>query len=160
MNLWTFRPGWNPFTELERQMNRLFDFTQDVGRQVSQTWRPHPAFNFYEAANEYYLVAPLPGVKPEDLDINVVGNSLNLKGERRRHGSVPDEFYRRQERWLGKWSRNFQLPDKADPNQLSAALDNGLLVIKVQKLPETQPRQVPVRVVTNTEGQSNATEKS
>jgi HSP20 family protein len=146
MNIWTLRPGWNPFTELQRQVDRLFDFTHDVGRHFAQSERSFPAFNFYEEANEFVLVAPMPGVKPEDFEISVLGNTLSLKGERRRASSVPEEFYRRQERWIGKWARSFQLPDKADPNALFASLDNGLLVIRMQKLPETQPRQVPVRV--------------
>jgi HSP20 family protein len=150
MNIWTLRPGWNPFAELQRQVDRLFDFTQDVSRHFTSGGRTFPTFNFYEEVSEYLLIAPMPGVKPEEIDISVLGNTLSLKGERRRADSVPEEFYRRQERWMGKWSRSFQLPDKADPNGLAATLDHGLLVIRMPKLPETQPRQVPVRVASTT----------
>jgi HSP20 family protein len=146
MNIWTIRPGWDPFAELQRQVDRLFDFTSNLGRQVSQSWKQFPSFNLYETGQEYALVAPMPGVRPEDLDVSVLGNTVVLKGERKRSGAVPDEFYRRQERWQGKWSRNVSMPDKADLSGLSATLDNGLLVLKIPKLPETPPRQVPVRV--------------
>jgi HSP20 family protein len=146
MNIWTWRPGWDPLSELQRQVDRLFDFTIDTGRQLWQTWRQFPAFNIYETTDAYYLAAPLPGVKPEDLDISVVGSTITMKGERKRPADVPDEAYRRQERWLGKWSRTVQIPDKADASHVNATLENGFLLLQLPKVPESQPRQVPIKV--------------
>lgn len=145
MNLWTWRPGWDSLSELQRQVDRLFDFTVDAGRQLMQTFRQFPAFNLYETPNEYLFAAPLPGVKAEDLDITVAGNTLTLKGERKRPESVPDESYRRQERWIGKWTRTIQAPDNADVSQVEASLDNGVLALHLPKVPESRPRQVPVK---------------
>jgi len=59
---------------------------------------------------------------------------------------VPDENYRRQERWTGKWSRVIPLPEKAESTQVTASLDNGLLMIKMPKVLENPSRQVPVTV--------------
>ena len=70
-----------------------------------------------------------------------------MKGERKRPATVPEESYRRQERWQGKWSRTIQLPENADTNQLVASLDNGVLTLRIPKAAETQPRQVAVSVV-------------
>jgi HSP20 family protein len=148
MDIWTWRPGWDPLGELQRQVDRLFDFTQDISRQFYQTWRHFPAFNLYEAPTEYLLIAPMAGMKPEDLDITVTGNTLTMKGERKR-SAVPEEAYRRQERWQGKWSRTVQVPDNADTNAVAATLDNGVLVLRLPKLPEGQPRQVPVTAAPN-----------
>jgi HSP20 family protein len=148
MNIWTWRPGWDPLGELQRQVDRLFDFTADMSRQFQQTWRQFPAFNLYEANGEFVLVAPMAGIKAEDLDITVVGNTLTMKGERKRPASVPDEHYRRQERWQGKWSRTIQLPENVDTNQMAASLDNGVLTLRLPKAPEVQPRQVAVSVGT------------
>jgi HSP20 family protein len=149
MNVWTWRPGWDPFSELQHHMDRLLDLTVDVGRQFWQSWRPFPALNIYETATDFVLIAPLPGVQPQDLDVSMTGNVLTLKGERKRPATVPDEMFRRQERWQGKWSRTVQVPDKADASQVNATLDNGLLVVRMPKLPEAQPRQVPVRVTSS-----------
>ena len=146
MRVWTWRPGWDPLSELQRQVDRIFDFTADMSRQLWHGWRQFPPFNLYETQKEYIILALLPGAKPEDVEINIVGNSMTLKGDRRRLGSVLDECYRRQERWHGKWSRSIQLPDKADDTQVAASLENGLLVVRMPKVPETQPRQVPVTV--------------
>lgn len=149
MNIWTWRPGWDPLGELQRQVDRLFDFSQDVSRQFYQTWRQFPAFNLYEAPSEYVLVAPMPGIKPEDLDISITGGSLTIKGERRRSGDVSEEAYRRMERWQGKWARTIQLPEKVDSEGMNATLDNGVLFLRVPKAPEGQPRHVPVTVSAN-----------
>jgi HSP20 family protein len=145
MSIWTWGPGWDPLGELQRQVDRLFDFTTAAGPQVSQGWRQFPALNFYETAHDYLLVAALPGASPAELEITTVGRSLTLKGERRR-GTAADEHYRREERWMGKWSRSLQVPDKADLSQVSATLENGLLTVRLPKVPESQPRQVPVIV--------------
>jgi HSP20 family protein len=130
-------------------MDRLLDFTFDTSRALWQNWRQFPACNLYETPTEFVLIASVPGVKPEDLEITVQGNNLTLKGERKRSTTVPDEAYRRQERWHGKWSRTITAPDKADLSQVSAALENGLLQLRIPKAAESQPRQVPVRVHTN-----------
>lgn len=145
MNIWTWRAALDPLGELQRQVDRLFDFTHDVSRQLYETWRQFPAFNLYETPNEYILLAPMPGVRPEDLDVTVLGSTLTIKGERRRPGNVPDEAYRRMERWGGKWSRSIQLPETADTDKVSALLDNGVLYLRVPKMPEGQPRQVQVK---------------
>jgi HSP20 family protein len=145
VNIWTWRPGWDPLGELQRQVDRLFDFTADMSKQFYQTWRQFPAFNLYESSNEYVLIAPMPGVKAEDLDVSIAGNTLTLKGERKR-AAIADESFRRQERWQGKWSRTVQLPDNVDGSQVAAALDQGVLTLRIAKVPEGQPRQVAVSV--------------
>jgi HSP20 family protein len=146
MNMWTWRPSWDPLSELQRQVDRLFDISVDVGRQFWQTWRPFPPYNLYETDGEYVLVAPLPGVNPEQLDVSVNGGTLVLKGERLRAAGAADEAYRRQERWLGRWTRTVPLPERADTNQVSATLENGLLTIRMPKLIENPARQIPVTV--------------
>ncbi len=145
MSFWSWRPALDSLSELQRQFDRLVDFTIDASRQMGQGWRQFPAFNLYETAREYVLVAPLPGVKPEDLEVTVIGSTVTLKGERKR-SAAPDEAYRRQERRHGKWSRSLHAPERADLSRIEASLQDGLLTLTIPKLPETQPRQVPVRV--------------
>ncbi len=145
MRIWTWRP-FDPLGELQRQVDRLFDFTVDKGRQLWQSWRQFPALNLYETPTEYLLAAPVPGTRPEDIDITVTGNHLTIKGERKRTGDVPEESYRREERWLGKWSRSIQVPDRADLSSINATMENGILLVHMPKTPESQPRQVPVKL--------------
>ncbi|MCS6975673.1 MAG: Hsp20/alpha crystallin family protein [Gemmatales bacterium] len=145
MNIWTWRPTLDALGELQRQVDRLFDFTQDVSRQLYQAWRQFPAFNLYETPNEFWLLAPMPGVRPEDLDVTLLGSTLTIRGERKRPDQVPEEAYRRMERWVGKWSRTVQLPESADADKVSALLENGVLYLRIPKVSEGQPRQVQVK---------------
>lgn len=145
MRLWTWRPGWDPLSELQRHVGRLFDLTLDTSRQLFESWKQYPALNLYETASEFIVLVPLPGARAEDIDITVTGNTLTLRGERQRGGNGKAENYRREERFYGKWSRSIQAPEKADLDRIEASLENGILLIKIAKLPELQPRQVPVK---------------
>lgn len=147
MNLWIWRPGMDALDDLQRQMNRLMDWTLNVvGQHFSPSWQPLPSCNVYETESEYQFLMPMPGVQTQDLDVQVSGSQLVIKGERKRPDHIQDEQYRRQERWVGRWSRSIQLPDRADADQIQASLEHGLLLLRIAKLPESQKRQVAVAV--------------
>ena len=147
MKLWIWRPGMDALDDLQRQMNRLMDWTLNVvGQHFSPSWQPLPSCNVYETETEYQFLMPMPGVRTQDLDVQVSGSQLVIKGERKRPEQINDEQYRRQERWMGRWSRSIQLPDRADANQIQATLEHGLLLLQIGKLPEAQARQVAVAV--------------
>src|SRR4051794_16092679 len=100
---------WDPFRDFQREMGRLFENLEPL------TWRltrPFPVVNLYDAGDHYILTAPLPGMNPEELDLSITGETLTLKGDRKRSEGVPDEKYRRQERPFGRWSRTVTLPDR------------------------------------------------
>lgn len=147
MNLWMWRPGGDPLSELGQQMNRLLDLTLNmVGQQFLSPAQPFLACNLYEAGEAFIALLPLPGVAAEELELHVAGGALTLRGERRRPGTAPEETYRRQERWMGRWTRTIQLPPRADLENVSASLENGLLLIRIPKLPEAKPKSLPIKV--------------
>ncbi|HMO35144.1 MAG TPA: Hsp20/alpha crystallin family protein [Gemmatales bacterium] len=151
MNLWVWRPESNAFDDLQRQMSRLMDWTLNVVEQhFSPSWQPLPSCNVYETDKDYQFLMPMPGVLVENLDVQVSGSQLVIKGERKRPDDIADNQYRRQERWVGRWSRVIQLPDRANPEQIEATLEHGMLLVHVGKLPQAQPRQVAVAVKTST----------
>jgi HSP20 family protein len=152
MNLWIWKPAWPAFGDLERQMTRLMDLTLSVveRQMAAPRLQPFPtgniAMNFYETSGEYLILLPMPGVKAEELDVQVVGNTVTLAGERARPEPVADELYRRQERWQGRWSRVIQLPARTDPAGVAASLEHGMLLVRIPKVAEPPPRQFPVPV--------------
>ncbi len=147
MNFWMWRPGSHPLSNFEQQMNQLLDMTMNlVGRQLFYTDQAFLQSNLYENAHEYYLLIPLPGVNPEEIELQVAGNQITIRGDRRRPDRIPDEAYRRQERWMGRWQRAIQLPSRADLSQINASLENGLLLIRAPKQPLTQPQVMPIQV--------------
>lgn len=147
MKLWVWRPGLDTLDDLQRQMSRLMDWTLNVfEHHVTQSRQPVPSCNVYETPTEYQFLIPMPGVSGEDIDVQVTAAQLTIKGERKRSNQVSDEQYRRQERWVGRWSRTLPLPERADPGQVHASFDHGILFVQIAKQPEPQARQVTVKV--------------
>lgn len=140
-----FRWGqpWDPFRDLEREVDRLLA-SVSLGFQGVRFGRQFPAVNLYEFDGALLLTAELPGVKPEDLEVLVADGVLTLRGKRQGPDGVPDDRYRRQERPRGAWQRSLQLPERVLEDELAAEFTNGLLKIRLPRAPVAQPRQIRV----------------
>lgn len=132
---------WDPFRDLQREMGRLFETLEPYALRLV---RQYPAINLYDVGDRYMLTAPLPGMMPEDLDLSITGETLTLKGERKRLEGVPDESFRRQERPFGRWARTATLPDRVDTTQVSASFAQGVLTVTLPKAESARPRQISV----------------
>ena len=104
-----------------------------------------PAVEIVESDEEISLTAELPGLEEKDVKINVEDNLLSLSGERTIEKNE-DDRYVRSERWYGKFSRSFRLPETADLENINAKLANGVLTVTVPKKEEAKPRQIEVKV--------------
>lgn len=137
-------PGrWDPFRELQREMGRLFESIETLSNPRGR--RQYPAVNLHDVGDRYVVTTELPGMVAEELDISMTGETLTLRGERKRSESITDESYRRQERGFGTWSRTLTLPDRVDASQVSAALQHGILTVTLPKAAEAKPRQITVQ---------------
>jgi HSP20 family protein len=133
---------WDPFRELQREMGRLFESLDPMN-----TWRitrQFPPVNLYDAGERYVLTAQLPGMSLEDLELTITGETLTMRGERKRPEGVADETYRRQERQFGRWTRTVSLPDRVDSALVSANFAGGLLTINLPKAESAKPRHISV----------------
>ena len=103
---------WDPFRELQREVGRLFESLEpfDAARQTHN----YPPLNLYDAGDRYLLSVQLPGMTPSDIDLTITGETLTMRGERKRAEGVKDDSYRRQERPMGRWARTITLPDRVD----------------------------------------------
>jgi HSP20 family protein len=104
-----------------------------------------PAFDIKETANGYVFIADLPGVKMEDLDINLTGNRLTITGKRESSERKEGENFFATERSFGSFSRTFSLPEGVDSNGVGAELKNGVLTLTVPKTPEIQPKKITIQ---------------
>jgi HSP20 family protein len=114
---------------------------------LSSGWRGvFPAVNLYETADAYVLTAELPGVAPEDIQVALEGSTLTLSGERR-IGYVGQEgvSLHRSERQAGSFRRAFELPTPVDADKVEAVHKHGVLMLRISKTPEAQPRQISVQ---------------
>ena len=133
---------WDPFRELQREVGRLFETLQPP--PAWRVARQFPVMNVYDAGDRYVLSVPIPGVTPEEIDLSITGETLTLRGERKRADGVSDESYRRQERPFGRWTRTVTLPDRVEGGQVSASYANGILTVALPKAESALPRQITV----------------
>lgn len=140
--------GWqNPFAELDRiqrQMNQLTNaFMGGPGVRFTPS-RVFPAINITEDNSNYYLRAELPGIKAEELNLEVNGRSLSISGERKIKTEGEHVKYHRKERESGKFSRVIELPKDIDAERVQARMVDGILTVKVAKAEKAKPRVITV----------------
>jgi HSP20 family protein len=136
---------WDPFQELQREMDRLLGNLSPI--QSSRAATRYPALNLYDAGDRFLLWVQLPGILASDIDLTITGETLTLCGERRRSEGMKDDNYRRQERPMGRWSRTITLPDRIDSVQVEATFSHGILTVTLPKSENARPRQIAVSTV-------------
>jgi HSP20 family protein len=136
--------SWGPLEQLRREMDALFN---RFGDAPSSGWQGvFPAVNLYETADGYMLTAELPGVEPDDIQVSFHGATVTLSGERRiEWAAQKDVGLHRRERPSGSFRRAFQLPTPIDAEKIEAVHRNGVLMLRLPKSPEQQPRQISVK---------------
>ncbi|MFE0502581.1 Hsp20/alpha crystallin family protein [Lysobacter soli] len=125
----------------------LFQNTADESSVVTSQWVPR--VDIKEEADRFLLYADIPGVDPQDIEVQMDRGLLTIKGERREEKVHETERYSRIERRHGLFHRRFALPDSADPDGITASGHNGVLTISIPKRPESTPRRIQVGAVLN-----------
>jgi HSP20 family protein len=88
--------------------------------------------------------AELPGMKEEDIDVSVVGNTLTIRGERTAESEVKEDDYYCCERSYGSFSRSIAVPSNVDAQKIEANYEDGVLEVSLPKKPEVKPKKVTV----------------
>lgn len=140
---------WRPFSNLlrlQREMDELFDefFERRPARRGLGESDWYPSVDVSEDENEIKVEADLPGMKQKDLDVNIDGNVLTIKGERKREKKTEEEGYYRSERSHGKFQRSFTLPTEIDVDKTKATFKNGVLTLTVPKLQKTKGKRIEI----------------
>lgn len=137
----------NPLAQLRGEVDRLFsDFTRGLPGVLPSGLGGAAAFpplNVWETDDDVLVEAELPGLSQDQVEIYVVGNELTIRGER---PAATEEgvAYHRQERGSGSFSRAIKLPSEVDADRVDAALEHGVLSIRLAKQPAARPRKVNV----------------
>src|SRR5205823_9148124 len=111
---------------------------------ISASWAP--LVDVFEDADAITLKVEVPEVDAKDVDIQIEGNSLTLKGERKLENEEKRDGYHRIERTYGAFSRTFTLPNTVDVEHITAESRDGVLRVRLPKRAETKPRQIKVSV--------------
>lgn len=141
---------FDPFEDmnrLQKEMNRLFDDSYRAPNRSpegvsSRAWQP--PVDVKEDANEITLHVDLPGIKQDDIDIELTGDTLTIKGERKLEDKEQTKNFVRVERVYGTFQRSFSLSAPIKSDQVSASFHDGVLTVRVPKSDETKPKKVLV----------------
>lgn len=137
---------WNPLREvpmIQNRMHRIFDdFLTDGQEMAQKNW--HPVVDIYDSENATIIQADLPGIKKEDVSINVEENVLTLTGERSYENEVEKTNFYRRERAFGTFKREFTLSASVDHEKIKADFKDGVLKIEIPKPEEKKPKSISI----------------
>lgn len=142
---------WNPYRELVSMQNMLDRLFGEFSARTPRRWMDWEEENLslpvdlVEDDQEFRLTAELPGMKPEDVDISISGNTLTIKGEftEEQEGERKNIHFR--ERRYGKFQRTATLPSTVDADKIEASFENGVLKLSLPKKEQAKPKQIPVK---------------
>ncbi|MDY6916820.1 MAG: Hsp20/alpha crystallin family protein [Chloroflexota bacterium] len=148
---------WDPFREmvsLRQAMDRLLE---DSFVRPSRLWPEMTPGEFpidmYQTANDVVLRASLPGVKPDQVDISVTGDTVTIKGEHKEEEEVKQENFLRKERRYGAFARSITVPVSVQSDKAEAVFENGVLTLTLPKAEEVKPKQIKVKAKPMVEGE-------
>jgi HSP20 family protein len=149
---WRSLREWDPLEEwggVQDRLNRLFEETfgrYPVGKRetLERTWSP--VVDIYEEKDSIIVKAELPGIKKDEVSIEIKDNVLTLSGERKYEQETKKENYHRIERFYGKFSRSFTLPETVQVEKVKANYKDGVLEITLPKAEETKPKSIPIKI--------------
>jgi HSP20 family protein len=135
---------FQPAGELDplERVRSLLDQTLggEIASMLTEVRAFTPPVDIEETEDAYVIEADLPGVKREDIDIELEGNELQVTGEvKQREGR-----YRRRTRRIGRFELRLLLPDGVDGGSVDAKLDNGVLMVRVPKAEKAQRRKIDI----------------
>jgi len=149
---------WQPVAALRAEMDRVFEtFWQSFGEAkpapLQWPWRfdtafgsAVPAVDVLENEKDFRIVAELPGLSAENIDIDISDDLLTVKGEKADEREEKANNYRVSERRFGSFKRSFQLPRGVDADKVVAKFDKGVLTITMPKTVEAASRQKKVEI--------------
>ncbi len=132
---------------LQKDLSSILDgffkgYSEDSSFVDTGTWAP--AVDIKEEDNRFLVIADLPGVNKDDIDISLENNVLTLKGERKTEKKEDTKGYSRIERNQGQFYRRFSLPQTADESQIAAKYQHGVLEISIPKKELSQQKRIEI----------------
>jgi HSP20 family protein len=145
-NLTRFDPLGEMVT-LRQAMDRLFEdsFVSPLNWRTFNGDAAAPALDVHQTADEIVVTAALPGLKAEDVDITITGQTLSIRGEFKAEEEVTRDQYLYRERRFGAFNRQLQLPVRVRGDAASATFEDGILKLRIPKAEEVKPRQIQVK---------------
>jgi len=143
---WGSPPHFSELGRIRNEINRLFEepfgFTTPA-TALYEGWSP--AVDVYEDKDKITVRAEMPGLKKEDIEVSVVGDTLMITGERKQEEERREENTYRAERYFGRFQRSITLPTLVESNKIQASYKDGVLTITCPKSEEAKRKQIEVK---------------
>jgi HSP20 family protein len=136
-------PVWDIMREFDEAFNRMLP--EIASPETSESGWFEPEFDLQENDNAYFLNVDLPGVKKEDLRVDVSGHMLTISGERRYEKDAKTGRTHRYERAYGKFTRSFTLPENVKADAIEANLEDGVLSVALPKAEVSKGRSIEIQ---------------
>lgn len=144
---------WNPMRELQTmhdRMNRFFDESLFSWGRPAEWWREaspiwSASVNLYEDENDIVMKVELPGVKKEDIFLEVKDNTIWLKAERKTETEEKEENYLQSEFKYGSFQRSFTLPVSVDADKIKAQYKDGILKVTLPKAESHRAKKIAIQ---------------
>lgn len=133
---------YRPFLDLKNFEDKFFSYDKD--NNVSNISSFAPMVNTREDEKSYYVEIDLPGVRKEDISIDVEKNHLLISGERKFKTETKEEDYYKTESFFGKFQRSFSLPETVDIENIQAKCENGVLEIIIPKIEPKEAKKIQI----------------
>lgn len=135
---------WDAFDDLRREFESSFGGLELPGVSGLLDWPTGPAIDLVEGDDEILVLADLPGVQKDKLELTIQGNLLTIKGEKKLEEPTKSRKVVRTETWIGSFSRTVNLPDSINPEKVEALFRDGVLRIRIAKREESKRRTVQI----------------
>jgi HSP20 family protein len=141
---------WEPFRDLVSLREAMDRLVEDSFVRPSHGW-PVPAgpgtlaVDVYETDDDVVVKTAIPGVKPEDIDISLTGDTLTIKGETKFEEEVKEEHYVRREMRYGSFARTVTVPVPVVADKADAEFEDGVLTLTLPKAEETKPKTIKIK---------------
>lgn len=148
-----WRSNDRPLKRLRDELDEVFDrFFDEPFFSKESLWDPNksfaftPACNIKEKKNRYIIEVEIPGVDPDDVEIEISGNVMTISGEKKEETTTEDKDEQVQviEHRYGSFYRSFTLPDNIQTDNISADNKNGILYITIPKEKESKIRRIKI----------------
>ena len=135
--------SWPELDLFSNRISRVFGNVWDTP-ESTRAWIP--AVNVEEAGDELLLTAELPGMREEDVSVDIENNILTIRGEKREAREEGDEGYRYHvwERRYGRFHRSFTLPSTVQADAIQAEFEAGILTVRLPKATEAKNRSIEI----------------
>jgi len=137
-----FNDLWEEMARLNREIGRVYNEAAPAAFELPGG--VFPPLNVYDDGESYVVRAEVPGIDPQEIELQATSRSLSIKGERKREAGAENASFHRRERDYGVFNRSLSLPEPVNPDKIAASYKLGVLEVILPKAEEAKPKTIAV----------------